>query len=245
MPRHILMAALLAGLAIPAAAQDDAPGAGAADDATESPSAAEQGGAGTGQSGSGQGNAQAPQPSEELSLGEPAANADGVGQTYIAEESGDWQVRCIRTESGADPCQLYQLLNDQNDNAVAEITIFPLEGDERVAAGATIVTPLETLLTQQLRLSVDGGNERAYPFAWCSEVGCFSRVGFTGEELNAFRRGNAARVRIVPAAAPDQTVDLSVSLSGFTAGFEAVNERNAQAEGQAGPGGDSAAPEGN
>lgn len=236
MPRHIVIAALLAGLAVPAAAQDEA--------ATDGQGAGppEQGGAEAAQTPPGEETGQPRQGGEELSLGEPAPADGGVGQTYIAEEAGDWQVRCVRTESGADPCQLYQLLNDQNGNAVAEITIFPLEGDDRVAAGATIVTPLETLLTQQLRLSVDGGEERAYPFAWCSEVGCFSRVGFTGDELNAFRRGNAARVRIVPAAAPDQTVDLAVSLAGFTAGYEAVNERNAQA--QAGQG-DPAPAEGN
>ena len=95
------------------------------------------------------------------------------------------------------------------------------------AAGATIITPLETLLTAQVTLSVDDGQPRRYPFTWCSEVGCFSRVGFTEAEVGQFRRGAEATLTIRPVAAPEQTVDLSVSLTGFTAGYEAVTENNA------------------
>ena len=48
-----------------------------------------------------------------------------------------------------------------------------------------------------------------------------ARVGFTTDELNQFKRGNSAALSIVPAAAPDQTVTLTISLAGFTAGFGA------------------------
>jgi len=156
-----------------------------------------------------------------LSLGQPAEIQ--IGQTYIEEEFGDWQTRCVRTETGDDPCQLYQLLQDQDGNSVAEISMFPVNDGGPAAAGATIITPLETLLTEQLRLSVDGSDERIYPFTFCSQIGCFSRVGFTAEEVDAFRAGTASQLRIVPAAAPDQTVDLTISLRGFTAGFEAIS----------------------
>lgn len=166
----------------------------------------------------------------ELSLGEAADGEPGVGETYVASEHGDWELRCVRTAEGTDPCQLYQLLLDGEGNAVAEISLFDLPEGGQAAAGATIVTPLETLLTQQLTLSVDGGTAKRYPFTFCSQIGCFARVGFTAEEVDQFRRGNAATMVIVPAAAPDQTVDLTVSLTGFTAGFEAVTAANAGAE---------------
>jgi len=98
----------------------------------------------------------------DLSLGEPI---DQVGQPYIREEFGDWALRCLRAAEGQDdPCQLYQLLMDENDNAVAEISMFPLANGGEAAAGATIVVPLETLLTQQLTMTVDGGQARRYPF---------------------------------------------------------------------------------
>lgn len=158
-----------------------------------------------------------------LDMGEPAEGADPegqVGETYVEAEFGDWSLRCLRREDGNDPCQLYQLLLDGEGNAVAEISLFPLPSGGQAAAGATIVAPLETLLTEELTLDVDGTGARRYPFTFCNRAGCVARVGFTADEVQQFRGGNAARLTIVPAAAPDQTVDLTISLSGFTAGFE-------------------------
>ncbi|MBB5721466.1 invasion protein IalB [Loktanella ponticola] len=167
-------------------------------------------------------------PADGLSLGSPLDNAEAptvadlaIGQPYVRGESGDWLFRCLKAEEGTDdPCQLYQLLKDSSGNSVAEISLFPLAGSGRAAAGATIVAPLETLLTQQLTVAVDGGAARRYPFTFCNTAGCVARVGFTAEEVAQFKRGNAATITMVPAAAPDETVELAVSLSGFTAGYD-------------------------
>jgi len=164
---------------------------------------------------------EAPLPGSDLAVGTPA-NADGIGQTYVKDTFGDWDLRCIRTEDGNDPCQLYQLLLDQNDTSVAEINVFTVSGNPSIVAGATIVTPLETLLTADLRMSVDSGEVRVYPFAFCRQIGCFSRLGLTAEDVAGFRAGVVANVIIVPAAAPDQTVNLRASLSGFTAAWNAI-----------------------
>jgi len=157
----------------------------------------------------------------QLSLGEGQSGAE-VGQTYVRETVKDWAVQCVRTEEGTDPCQLYQLLRDKDGNAVSEISIFALPDGGQAVAGATIITPLETLLTQQVTLTVDSGASKRYPFSWCSQIGCFSRIGLTAQDLNAFRKGSEVKVNIVPVAAPDQKVELSISLSGFTAGYEAA-----------------------
>lgn len=153
----------------------------------------------------------------DLSLGQPTGT--GVGETYVQEVVGDWAVQCVRAAEGEDPCQIYQLLKDQNDNPVAEISIFALPAGGQAAAGATVITPLETLLTQQISMSVDGSAAKRYPFSWCSRVGCFARIGFTETDLGAFRRGSAGTMAIVPVAAPDQKVELRVSLSGFTKAY--------------------------
>ena len=157
---------------------------------------------------------------DQLSLGEPANAEPQVGQTYIGEKNGDWEMRCIRAEEGEDPCQMYQLMTDSEGTPVAEISIFRLPEGGRAVAGATIIVPLETSLPQQLTMRVDAGQARRYPFAFCNTVGCYSRVGLVQEEVNAFRRGNAATVTIVPALAPDQKVELKLSLSGFTASYD-------------------------
>ncbi|MFT6932229.1 MAG: invasion protein IalB [Paracoccaceae bacterium] len=161
-----------------------------------------------------------------LSLGEPVGPQPG--DTFVAESHGDWQIRCIAVEEGqTEPCQLYQLLADDALNPVAEINIFDVPDDGQLIAGATIVTPLDTLLLPQLRLSIDGAQPRQYPFSFCQPVGCFVRIGLTEVDLQALRGGSAGRISIVPLPAPDQTVDLNISLTGFTAGFAALVARTA------------------
>ena len=159
----------------------------------------------------------------------PALDAPAVaqvGQMYVREEFGDWSLRCIRAPEGqADECTLYQLLFSAEGASVAEVNIFELPSGGQAVAGATIVVPLETLLTEQVTIAVDGQNARVYPFNFCNQAGCVARVGFTQAEVDAFKRGITAIVRIVPAAAPDQNVVLDVSLLGFTAGYEAAAGR--------------------
>ena len=162
---------------------------------------------------------------DDLPLGTPVIE-DGIGSTYVEAKHGDWEQRCVRTEDGSNPCQLYQLLLDATQNPVAEFSVFGLPAGGQAAAGATAVVPLETLLTAEVTLQVDGGSAKKYPFSWCSPIGCVSRIGFTAEELAALKKGNAATLTIVPVQAPDQKVVVKISLKGFTAGYDAVNKSN-------------------
>lgn len=170
---------------------------------------------------------QTPAAPSDLALGEVLVEGLTVGTTYTRETHGDWEMRCVRTEDLKDPCQLYQLMKDQNDNSVAEISLFLLPAGQAAFAGATVAVPLGTLLTEQLTLSVDGGSSKRYPFSWCTTQGCFARVGLTADDVAGFQRGASAGLSIVPVAAPDQTVALTLSLSGFTAGLESLRVSNA------------------
>lgn len=203
--RSLSAAALSALLALPAFAQDT----------TETP-------------------AQEEQPESVFNMGEevdangepaaPVPQEPQPGQQYLKEVFNDWGLRCLKVEDGEDPCQMYQLLNDADDNSVAEIAIVSLPDSGQAIAGATIVVPLETLLTEQLVLRVDGGTARRFPFNFCNAGGCVTRLGLSGEDIALFRRGAEATLTMVPAAAPDQTVTVTMSLSGFTAAFEAVSQ---------------------
>lgn len=159
-----------------------------------------------------------------LSMGAEAQ--DGLGSTYVAANFEAWEQRCVRTEDGADPCQLYQLLKDSTGNAVAEFSMFNLPAGGQAAAGATVIVPLETLLTENLLLAVDGSKPKVYPFSFCSTIGCISRIGFTAEEVAGFKKGAKAVLTIVPVVAPDQKVNVELSLKGFTAGYDAVSKTN-------------------
>lgn len=167
------------------------------------------------------GNAEAIE--SQLSLGEDADGEGALGQPYTKEVIGAWEMRCIKTEEEVDPCQMYQLLEDGEGVPVAEISLFRLPGSGKAEAGATIVVPLETALPQQLTIAVDGGKARRYPYAFCNPVGCYVRLGLTSADVVAFKRGNQALVTIVPALAPDQKVELPISLDGFTASYDKVS----------------------
>lgn len=169
-------------------------------------------------------------PGDGLSMGTdpdeppaPKTQAEAaVGETYLAETLDQWQKRCIKTEDGSDPCQLYQLLKDGQGTSVAEFTIFPLPAGGQAAAGATVIVPLETLLTANLNLAVDGGKPKVYPYSFCAPLGCVSRIGFTADEVAQLKKGAKAVMTLVPAVAPEEKVVLDISLKGFTAGFDGI-----------------------
>jgi invasion protein IalB len=170
-------------------------------------------------------------PAEQLSMGAEAGAAPAalktketavVGEGYLAGNFDLWEQRCEKTAEGVDPCQLFQLLKDADGNAVAEFSLFGLPPGGQAAAGATIVAPLETLLTANIAIVIDAGKGKLYPFTFCTQVGCVARIGFTAAEVEQFKKGAKATMTIVPAVAPDEKVNLDISLKGFTAGYEAV-----------------------
>lgn len=160
----------------------------------------------------------------------PAAAAEPqIGAFYVDSTHGDWTLRCQRTPDGKDPCELYQLMRDGEGNAVAEISMIPLEG--KAAAGATLVAPLETDLVPGIGFKVDAGKQQAYPFSFCAPVGCVSRVGFTQAELDALKRGKQVTVSLLPyGVGPDERVELGLSLGGFTAAWDALKAKPSIAE---------------
>lgn len=187
-----------------------------AQDTTPKPA---EGGAPAAAGGTG-GEAAKKEPGSDLNMGQ-TEGAPKIVQPYVKEEHGDWKLQCFPVEEGEEPCQLYQLLKDEQGTDVAEVAMFRLPSGGQAVAGATITVPLETLLTAQLTVTVDGGKGKRYPFSFCSPVGCYARIGFTAQDIANFKKGAAATVTLVPAPAPDQKVNLKMSLKGFTAGYNA------------------------
>lgn len=145
-----------------------------------------------------------------------------VGEEYLLDVSGDWEIRCAKTDADQDPCQMYQLLKDEQ-GPFAEISIFRLnDGTTKTVAGATVITPLDTSLPAGILISVDGKEEntRRYPYAFCSTVGCVGRIGMLQADVDAYKKGAKATMQIVPAVAPDKVAAVDISLKGFTLAFD-------------------------
>lgn len=159
----------------------------------------------------------------QLDLGQPASGEPQLGERYSKEKFGDWDLACIKTQAETDPCSLLQVMFDETGKPIAEISLFRLDGAGQAVAGATIIVPLETLLPAQLTVAVDEDAGKRYNYSYCNPIGCVAQIGLTQEDIDAFKRGAAATVSLVPAPAPDQRVTVKLSLSGFTAGYEVVD----------------------
>ncbi|KUP92631.1 invasion associated locus B family protein [Tritonibacter horizontis] len=169
----------------------------------------------------------APKPNADqlLDLGTPNDDASQVGQRYSKEKFGDWDLACVRTNSGEDPCSLVQVLVDDEGGPVAEVSLFRIDtaGGGQAVAGATVIAPLETLLPAGLSISVDGAPGKRYNFSFCNSAGCVAQIGLTEADINAFKQGSAATFSLRPAPAPETVVSVKMSLSGFTSGYNAVD----------------------
>lgn len=160
-------------------------------------------------------------PGTDLSLGEVVVPAQ-TGP-YIREKTGDWSLECEATGPETEVCQMFQPLFGEEGNQLANIRLFRLEGQGIAVAGATVAVPLETLLSAQLMISVDGAPPKRYPYTVCDRLGCYARIGLTAEDIAAFKRGVKATISLVPFVAPDQLISTEVSLKGFTAGYDLVS----------------------
>lgn len=164
----------------------------------------------------------APAADPGLAMGEEVQdNTPGV-EPYIREVSGDWALECLRVPEGEEPCQIVQTLTDDEENQVANVRMFKLPAGGQAVAGALVAVPLETLLTAQLTITVNGGQPKRYPFSVCDRQGCYARIGLTQEDIAAYKRGTAATVTLVPFVAPDELVEVTMSLTGFTAGYDKI-----------------------
>ncbi|MCO8144465.1 invasion associated locus B family protein [Rhodovulum tesquicola] len=158
---------------------------------------------------------------ERLPMGED--DADDAPRAYVKEVFQDWQVVCVRVNGDRESCNMQQLLRDSEDNPVSQVSMAPLPPAAAPRAAAVeIATPLETLLSEDLRLGIDAAAPKRYRFSFCTPQACYARFALTAEEVAAFKAGRAAKVTIVPLVAPDQTAEIAMSLSGFTAAYDLV-----------------------
>ncbi len=159
----------------------------------------------------------------------PNRNEVEAGETFVAEIYRDWQIRCIRSEGDEAPdrCEMFQLLEEENGNPVAEFRIgATLIEEEGAVANATILTPLDTLLSPGLQIQVDDNEPAIVPFGFCRQVGCFVQISLTEENLEIFQNGADATV-VLFALTRDELgqigglpVPTAASLRGFTAAYE-------------------------
>lgn len=157
-------------------------------------------------------------PKTDLPMGEEVKEV----KPYFREESGDWKLECLSTGEAEEPCQLFQGAFDADGNQLSNMRLFKLPEGGPAVAGSVIAFPLEILLTAQMTMTVDDGITKRYPFSVCDPLGCYARVGFAQEDIDAFKRGSNVVFEVAPFVAPKERMIVKMSLKGFTAGYDKI-----------------------
>lgn len=149
--------------------------------------------------------------------GAPAAGGEVKRTTFKS-----WEVACLADNTN---CAMAQIGKDASGNPVLEMVIRklpePLEaGGEIAIAVLDVITPLGVVLTEGLTLKIDAGDDAIAPFQVCTEQGCLVREPVAEDLINRLKRGSRATVSVV--AANQGVVSSTISLSGFTAGYNSL-----------------------
>ena len=158
-----------------------------------------------------------------LSLGKPLETIREPGEIYLAGNKGDWNVRCITSNPGEiDKCEIQQLLFLNENTPIADISIFKLPEGDRAIAAANVMVPLETLLTNKFRFAFSEDSVKEFPYSFCNQNGCLVRMGLLEEDIEAMKKGSSSELSITHISSPEASINLSLSLSGFTAAFDII-----------------------
>ncbi|NOC82400.1 invasion associated locus B family protein [Ruegeria sp. HKCCD6228] len=159
------------------------------------------------------------EPDNGLDLGQEGPRP---GEQFVKEKFGDWDLSCIKAQQGEDPCAIVQILKGNQGDPIAEVSIGRLPEGGAAVAWANVIVPLETLLQAQLALSIDGAPRKLYNYHHCLPVGCVAQLGLSQGDIDAMKAGTKAIFSLVPARFPDQVLEMEMSLSGFTSGYDTL-----------------------
>jgi invasion protein IalB len=161
-----------------------------------------------------------PSPATSASPGPTAAQP--AEQATVRETFGDWEVQCA---TGTDECVLHQVGLDEDENPVIEFSLLRVPEGNEAAALVNVLSPLGTFLPAGITMQIDQGQTRQYGFTYCSGIGCVAQIALTEESVAAMRRGRTATLSLASVAAPDQPVELRLSLTGFTDAWNSLTPR--------------------
>ena len=164
------------------------------------------------------------QDAESLSIDDSMTGETQQTDPYIKERIKDWNLKCIEPIDSIERCEANQIIFNQEQQPVAEISIFKLPQGQVAAAAATIIVPLETVLNQGLILEMQDLEPKKYQFKFCNSIGCYSQIGLTNGELEALKSEGQASIFLKHLSSGDQQIIIPISLSGFTTTFSKATQ---------------------
>ena len=151
----------------------------------------------------------------------PAQQAeDEKGQRF-----DDWLVRCEQPpQGGAERCFMAQNILRQNDEGkrtpLLSVIIGHGEAEGQPITVMQFTVPLGLYLPSGIGLQVDQSQPVRIAIEVCSQQACIARYRLDDSVRAAMQKGQAAKVQLT--AANRQTIDVPVSLKGFTKAYAAL-----------------------
>ena len=152
---------------------------------------------------------------DSLSIDDTMMSEPQKTEPYIKERFENWSLKCIKPVNSIERCEANQIIFNQKQQPVAEISIIKLPKGQVAAAAATIIVPLETILSEGLVLAIQELDPKKYQFKFCNSLGCYSQIGLTDDEVEALKRKEKASIFL-------KHIVIPMSLDGFTKTFSNV-----------------------
>ena len=153
---------------------------------------------------------------DSLSIDDTMMSEPQKMEPYIKERFENWTLKCIKPVNSIERCEANQIIFNQKQQPVAEISIIKLPKGQVAAAAATIIVPLETILSEGLVLAIQELEPKKYQFKFCNSLGCYSQIGLTDDEVEALKRKEEASIFLKHISSGDQQIVIPMSLDGFT-----------------------------
>lgn len=139
---------------------------------------------------------------------------------------GDWRRQCDPPRNGRpETCFILQKLVNKDNNQVIMTVAVAYLGEKQIPA-VVLTVPLGVFLPPGLNFAIADAPPVKVVVETCTEQGCRGGTPLSDEMLAAMRKGTKAEVTVViqPPDGKRRTLNLPISLNGFTAGFASLKK---------------------
>lgn len=135
---------------------------------------------------------------------------------------GDWTLACGNDPANNKVCQLaQQAVDTQSNRPVVRLALTYRPGQQTPTL--LMVAPLGVLLPKQVQVQIDAGKTATLPFVTCTPGGCQTMVELNADTVQQMKGGTKFNITFfLPNEKP---VTVPMSLSGFTAGMDALAKK--------------------
>ena len=154
--------------------------------------------------------------------GAALVTVSGMGSAQTTETTStqyqSWTVNCTQ-EADQRQCAMSQSLNLQNQSGL--LLRVELQRNAEGAASGIVIVPFGLDITKGISLSIDGGPRWNLPMRTCQNFGCVVPLTLGPGIVDQMKQSNTVQISLYTLDG-GQTLEVPVSLVGFTAAFDAL-----------------------